>query len=154
MTPTARLSSVPYRLLVAICSLIVLILVQVACDESGGGGTVKETVSSDWVRVYFTSPRYPDDDAYHHGGLDEELASVIKQAETSVDVAAYDFDLTSVADALIEAHRQGVRVRFITDSDSDYSYTSTNCNRNTTHTDRGGQRAEDHQLRRSVHFRR
>jgi phosphatidylserine/phosphatidylglycerophosphate/cardiolipin synthase-like enzyme len=102
-------------------AVITLVIAQVACDEglgSGGSRTVTETVSGDWIRVYFTSPRYPDDDAYHRGGLDEELAAVIKQAEASVDLAAYDFDLGRVADALIAAHERGVRVRIVVESDN------------------------------------
>ena len=119
MTHKVRRSSVSYRLLFAICSLTIVLLGQMACDGlDGGPRTVKETVSGDWIRVYFTSPRYPDGDAYHQGGLDEELASVIEQAETSVDVVAYDFDLERVADALIDAHRQGVQVRFVIESDN------------------------------------
>jgi phosphatidylserine/phosphatidylglycerophosphate/cardiolipin synthase-like enzyme len=35
-----------------------------------------------------------------------------------VDVAAYDFDLESVGDALVAAQERGVRVRFVTDSDN------------------------------------
>jgi phosphatidylserine/phosphatidylglycerophosphate/cardiolipin synthase-like enzyme len=108
----------PQRSISLVIALVVLIIAQAACDESGGGQrTVSETVSSDWIRVYFTSPRYPDDDTYHHGGLDEQLVAVIGYAESSVDVAAYDFDLESVADALIAAHQRGVKVRFVTDSD-------------------------------------
>jgi phosphatidylserine/phosphatidylglycerophosphate/cardiolipin synthase-like enzyme len=84
----------------------------------GGGRTVSETVTGDWSRVYFTSPRYPDDDAYHHGGVDEQLIAAINQAQASVDVAAYDLDLQNVADALIAAHGRGVQVRFVTDSDN------------------------------------
>ena len=116
MTPEVKRSSSSHRLLFAVCSLTLVILTQAACG--GGARAVKETVSGDWIRVYFTSPRYPDDDAYHRGGLDEELAAVIGQAETSVDVAAYDFDLQTVADALIAAHQREVQVRFITDSDN------------------------------------
>jgi phosphatidylserine/phosphatidylglycerophosphate/cardiolipin synthase-like enzyme len=109
----------PQRSISLVIALAVLIIVQVACDESGSGqNTVKETVSGDWVRVYFTSPRYPDDDVYHQGGLDEQLAAVIGYAESSVDVAAYDFDLESVANALIAAHQRGIKVRFVTDSDN------------------------------------
>jgi phosphatidylserine/phosphatidylglycerophosphate/cardiolipin synthase-like enzyme len=119
MTHEIKRSSSSHRLLFAVCSLILVILTQAACGGLGGGArAVKETVSGDWIRVYFTSPRYPDDDAYHRGGLDEELAAVIGQAETSVDMAAYDFDLQRVADALIAAHRRGVQVRLVTDSDN------------------------------------
>jgi len=96
---------------------VVVALVQAACVEIGSR-TVTETVSGDWIRVYFTSPRYPDDDAYHHGGLDEELAAVIEQAESSVDMVAYDLDLDSVVSALIAAHRNGVQVRVVVESDN------------------------------------
>jgi len=96
---------------------------QVACGELNlnfldESHTVTETVSGDWIRVYFTSPRYPDDDGYHYGGLDEELVSVIEGAETRVDVVAYDLDLESVAGALIAAHRQDVQVRVVVESDN------------------------------------
>jgi phosphatidylserine/phosphatidylglycerophosphate/cardiolipin synthase-like enzyme len=108
----------PQRSISLVIALAVLIIAQAACDDvSEGSHTVKETVSGDWVRVYFTSPRYPDDDSYHQGGLDEELAAVIGYAESSVDVAAYDFDLQSVAEALIAARQRGIKVRFVTDSD-------------------------------------
>jgi phosphatidylserine/phosphatidylglycerophosphate/cardiolipin synthase-like enzyme len=109
----------PQRSVSLVIALAVLIIAQAACDQSGDGQhTIRETVSGDWIRVYFTSPRYPDDDAYHSGGLDEHLTAVIGYAEISVDVAAYDFDLESVANALIAAHQRGVKVRFVTDSDN------------------------------------
>jgi phosphatidylserine/phosphatidylglycerophosphate/cardiolipin synthase-like enzyme len=108
----------PRRTATLIAALIVLVIAQVACDgPDGGPHTVSETVSGDWIRVYFTSPRYPDDDSHHYGGLDEELAAVIGYAESSVDVAAYDLDLESVTNALIAAHQRGIKVRFVTDSD-------------------------------------
>ena len=100
-----------------VLAVIVVALVQAACVEPGSR-TVTERVSGDWIRVYFTSPRYPDDDAYHYGGLDEELAAVIEQAESSVDVAAYDLDLERVTDALIAAHNDGERVRVVVESDN------------------------------------
>ncbi len=115
----------PSRLVVLGSLIAIVVLAQIVCGCSGlnlesltGSRTISETVSGDWIRVYFTSPRYPDDDAYHHGGLDEELAAVIGQAQISVDVAAYDFDLERVTDALIAAHRRGVQVRFVTESDN------------------------------------
>jgi phosphatidylserine/phosphatidylglycerophosphate/cardiolipin synthase-like enzyme len=73
---------------------------------------------ADAILVFFTAPTYPNDPADHHGGLDEALAADIARAELSVDVAAYDFDLESVADALVEAYADGLRVRLVTDSDN------------------------------------
>ncbi len=102
---------------VLILAALAVALAQLACDLDGER-TVTETVSGDWIRVYFTSPRYPDDDAYHRGGVDEQLVAAIEQAQSSVDVAAYDLDLQSVAGALIAAHARGVPVRLVTESDN------------------------------------
>lgn len=106
------------RTFALILAAVIVALAQLACDSLDGSSTVTETVSGDWIRVYFTSPRYPDDDAYHNGGLDEELAAVIEQAEASVDVVAYDLDLERVTDALIAAHRDGAQVRVVVESDN------------------------------------
>ena len=70
------------------------------------------------ILVYFTDPVYPDNPADHQGGLDSTLAADITRARSTVDVAAYRFDLESVADALLEAHENGVRVRLVTESDN------------------------------------
>jgi phosphatidylserine/phosphatidylglycerophosphate/cardiolipin synthase-like enzyme len=70
------------------------------------------------IQVFFTTPKYPDTEADHHGGIDETLAADIAQARSTVDVAAYDFDLETVAQALVDAQKRGVRVRLVTDSDN------------------------------------
>ena len=87
-------------------------------DLLDGSGPVIEEPGGPWYQVYFTSPRYPDKDEYHTGGLDERLADSIAEAQKSVDVAAYDFDLTTVAQALIAAQKRGVQVRLVTDTDN------------------------------------
>lgn len=69
------------------------------------------------IQVFFTAPRYPEDANNRFGGLDEQLADAIDQAEHTVDVAAYDFDLARVAQALVQADQRNVRVRLLTDSD-------------------------------------
>ncbi len=98
--------------LVASCNLLDLDFLD------GGSGPVVEEPGGPWYQVYFTAPRYPDKDEYHTGGLDERLAAAIDKAQKSVEVAAYDFDLTRVADALIAAKKRGVRVRVVTDTDN------------------------------------
>lgn len=70
------------------------------------------------IEVHFTSPTYPDNPASHEGGLDAILAADILQANGSIAVAAYEFDLETVADALLGAWERGVEVRFVTDSDN------------------------------------
>ena len=79
---------------------------------------VTEHVSGDWIRVYFTNPRYPDDPADRRSGLGEELATVIRQAQVSVDLVAYELNLVPVADALIQARQDGARVRVVVESDN------------------------------------
>lgn len=69
------------------------------------------------IQVAFTAPRYPDEEADHHGGLDEKLAAAIDAATDTVDVAAFDFDLARVAEAMVRADERGVRVRMVTDAD-------------------------------------
>lgn len=82
-------------------------------DNPGGNpGTTIEA-----IQIHFTTPRYPDSASYHYGGLDEQLAAAIDGAATSVDVAAYDFDLARVADALVRAHQRGVVVRIVAETD-------------------------------------
>ena len=68
--------------------------------------------------LHFTTPSYPDDPARHRGGLDDRLVELIDRAQSSIDVAVYDFDLDNVASAFARASARGVRVRVVTDSDT------------------------------------
>jgi phosphatidylserine/phosphatidylglycerophosphate/cardiolipin synthase-like enzyme len=70
-----------------------------------------------WFRIYFTDPAAPKA-ADYEGGPDEILADAIDQARLSVDVAAYNFNLWSIRDALIHAHQRGVVVRMVVESDN------------------------------------
>jgi phosphatidylserine/phosphatidylglycerophosphate/cardiolipin synthase-like enzyme len=101
--------------------LVILALAQLACGGSellDEHLAVRERVDGDWIRVYFTNPSDIEDQGEWQGGLDQDLASVIQHAQTKVDVAAYDLDLETVANALIAARRRGVDVRLVTESDN------------------------------------
>ena len=100
-------------------SLFMLIVAWAGADLLGLGGSSKpiEVVEGANIQVFFTTPRYPDRDTDHQGGMDERLAEAIDSAQTSVDVAAFELDLPSITDALVRAHQRGVRVRLVTDSD-------------------------------------
>jgi phosphatidylserine/phosphatidylglycerophosphate/cardiolipin synthase-like enzyme len=107
-----------------VLAFVALAATQLACDALGtlgGDYSVRERVQGDWIRVYFTNPHHAGTQAPHHGGLDQDLASLIRHAETSVDVAAYDLSLDSVTQSLIVAERRGVRVRLVTESDNAHS---------------------------------
>lgn len=79
--------------------------------------TTSTTTVSNWYTVYFTDPTNPTAPSFR-GGIDETLADAIDQARVSVDIAIYDFNLWSLRDALINAHRRGLGVRMVTDSDN------------------------------------
>ena len=75
------------------------------------------TAPSEWYNVYFTDPTGPAAE-YYSGGPDEALAQAIDRARLCVDVAVYDLDLSTISNALINAHRRGVKVRMVTESDN------------------------------------
>jgi phosphatidylserine/phosphatidylglycerophosphate/cardiolipin synthase-like enzyme len=75
---------------------------------SGGG----------WWQVFFTDPRTVSDPANIRGSVAEQLVRRIDEAQSSVHIAAFEFDLAPVADALIAAHERGVEVKWITDDEN------------------------------------
>jgi len=72
--------------------------------------------AGEWYSLYFT---HPDSSlaGLSRGGPDESLAQAIGQARLSVEVAAYQFNLASIKNALLDAQGRGVAVRLVTDSD-------------------------------------
>lgn len=68
-----------------------------------------------WFEVYVTNPDSPLS-PQGTGGIDGPLVEAINAARLSVDVAAYSITLNSVRNALINAHRRGVRVRIVMES--------------------------------------
>jgi phosphatidylserine/phosphatidylglycerophosphate/cardiolipin synthase-like enzyme len=69
------------------------------------------------AEVWFSRPQ--EFDGRYVGGPDEELVRAIDAAQCCVDAAVYDFDLLSVARALLRAGDRGVIVRIVTDSDNE-----------------------------------
>jgi phosphatidylserine/phosphatidylglycerophosphate/cardiolipin synthase-like enzyme len=66
-------------------------------------------------QVYFTNPSGSRDERTYTGGIDELFAASIAAARTSIDIAAYEFNLPTVTRAVLDAHRRGVTVRVVTD---------------------------------------
>ncbi len=73
-------------------------------------GSIQEPVAGEWIALYFTG-----DSEGQAGGVDEDLVAFIETASERVDVAAYQLNLATVTDALIQARQEGVEVRFVTD---------------------------------------
>jgi phosphatidylserine/phosphatidylglycerophosphate/cardiolipin synthase-like enzyme len=78
--------------------------------------TPSAAVLGDWISIYFTKPEESGSKSLR-GGPDQLLADAINQAHVSVDIAVQQLDLWSIRDALINAHRRGVKVRMVTESD-------------------------------------
>src|SRR5688572_24570733 len=68
--------------------------------------------------VYFTTPVYPDRPDTRRGGIDERFVQFVDASTRSLDVAAYEFDLENVAQAMTRAKSRGVAVRMVTDTDT------------------------------------
>ncbi|MDB5080822.1 MAG: hypothetical protein JWP00_2746 [Chloroflexi bacterium] len=86
----------------------------VASSGMGSGGAT----TTDWYELHFTNPEYPTNKANYVGGVDTYLVNLMNKATKTLDVAAYDFDLANVADAMVAAKNRGVQVRMVTDSDT------------------------------------
>lgn len=72
--------------------------------------------SSDW-EVYFTDPNTINNPQDLTGSIPETLITYIQNAQTSIHIAAFEFNLTPVAQALIAAKKRGVDVRWVTDDE-------------------------------------
>jgi phosphatidylserine/phosphatidylglycerophosphate/cardiolipin synthase-like enzyme len=71
-----------------------------------------------WYEIYFTDPHCPPHEQ-RTGGVDEIIAADLLQAQSSVDIAAYDLDAEPIVNALIRLRAEGVTVRVVTDSDNE-----------------------------------
>jgi phosphatidylserine/phosphatidylglycerophosphate/cardiolipin synthase-like enzyme len=108
-----------HRLLLIAIVVIFLVVSLNGCMTQMSSQTTPEPSGtlSTWYSIYFTDPLNPAADTYR-GGPDEKLAAAIEGARLSVDVAIYDFNLWSLRNALLDAHRRGLAVRVITESDN------------------------------------
>ena len=104
--------------------LIILVLFLSACQPPTVSTPVRSSKDpttviplNNWYQIYFSDPTNPNSETLR-GGPDKPLADAIRQACLSVDIAAYELDLWSIRDALLDAHRRGVSVHLVTDSDN------------------------------------
>lgn len=71
-----------------------------------------------WWEVYFTDRLNVNDPAQWQNSIGGKLIEKINAAQNSIHIAAFEFDLTPVADALIAARQRGVDVRWVTDDEN------------------------------------
>jgi len=81
-----------------------------APSPPGAGG-------GDWWQVYFTDPQKVNDPDNLSGSIPEKLIALIDNAQRTIHIASFEFNLTPVAEALIAAHKRGVEVRWVTDDE-------------------------------------
>ena len=87
----------------------------------GGGATQtpgSPSSDSSWWQVYFTDPNQINNPDNPAGSIEAELIRRIDQAQNSIHIAAFEFNLTPVAEALIAAHKRGVDVKWVTDDEN------------------------------------
>ncbi len=70
-----------------------------------------------FYEVYFTEP-FDRASLQEEGGIDSPLVQAIDGARVSVDIAAYSLSLSSIRNALLNAHARGVQVRVVMESDN------------------------------------
>lgn len=64
--------------------------------------------SGAWWEVYFTDPINMNNPDQMAGSIEETLINYIDAATTTIHIAAFEFNLTPLAEALIAAHARGV----------------------------------------------
>jgi phosphatidylserine/phosphatidylglycerophosphate/cardiolipin synthase-like enzyme len=76
--------------------------------------------SGEWWTVYFTNPpqtsKITNKDILT-GSVAEELVNLINEAQQTIHIASFEFNLTPIAKALIAAHERGVEVQWVTDDE-------------------------------------
>lgn len=75
-----------------------------------------------WWEVYFTDPDVINNPNNVSGSIEERLLQMIDEAQVSIHIAAFEFSLTRVAEALIAAKNRGVDVKWMTDDKNGLNY--------------------------------
>lgn len=101
------------RLSCLVLSLLYISSMLSACDEQD---TTPDqpvpTVSPERsIQIYFTTPGSDN-------GLSAILVDAIDAAQSSIDIAIYNFSMEDVGDALIRANHRGVQVRVVMESEN------------------------------------
>lgn len=75
-----------------------------------------------WWDVYFTDLLTINDANSPAGSIQEKLIQLINEAQVSIHIASFEFNLTPVAEALIAAKNRGVDVKWMTDDKNGLEY--------------------------------
>ncbi|MDT8306438.1 MAG: phospholipase D-like domain-containing protein, partial [Anaerolineae bacterium] len=102
--------------------------------EEGRGALRTPTVpdvrrEGSWYEIFFTDPSCPPFEQ-RIGGLDAIIATDLLQAESRVDIAAFDLDAVPIVEALIALRSRDVAVRVVTDDGYTEAGTTNRLRRN------------------------
>ena len=99
-------------------ALVMMAILLAGCEilptPGGPAGPATTQPAEQAIRAYFTAPG----DRKVRDTLESAVLESIDGAQTQIDVAMYNFSLTSAADALVAAEKRGVEVRVVLDSDA------------------------------------
>jgi phosphatidylserine/phosphatidylglycerophosphate/cardiolipin synthase-like enzyme len=84
--------------------------------------SVPTVSAAKWWEVYFTDPLTINNPAVIAGSIEEKLIQLIDAAQTSIHISSFEFNLTPVAQALINAKSRGVDVKWIADDENGLEY--------------------------------
>ena len=80
--------------------------------------TPSVSITPDWVEVFFSKiPSDPTQEVNLDENIDKKLIQKLNNATKSIDMAVFELDSVTIADALINAKKRGVTVRIVTDTD-------------------------------------
>jgi phosphatidylserine/phosphatidylglycerophosphate/cardiolipin synthase-like enzyme len=91
-------------------------------DPSVVTNTPESAAPSKWWDVYFTDPLTINNSDVIAGSIEEKLIQLINEAQVSIHIASFEFNLTPVAQALIEAKNRGVDVKWMADDKNGLEY--------------------------------
>lgn len=103
-------------LVIIVVVVLAIEAISQAGEETASRQPVREPVTGTWYTLYFTEPGSSSAEALR-GGPPEALVEAIQAANSSIRMAAYQFNLPQVRDALLEAAQRGVDIQIVTDSD-------------------------------------
>ena len=110
---------------IVVASMILLLSLSAGCDivvdiptPTAHVAPTTIPISDSWWQVYFTEPDTINSSENPVGSIMEKLIERINQAENSIHIASFEFDLKPVAEALIAAEQRAVEVLWITDDEN------------------------------------
>ncbi|MCL4255456.1 MAG: DUF1669 domain-containing protein [Anaerolineae bacterium] len=71
----------------------------------------------DFWQVYFTAPSGSSDRSTYVGGVDQAVVDAVNSATRTLDIAAFEWNIPKLTDAVLAAKNRGVVVRMVVDNE-------------------------------------